>query len=200
MQATYVDNVLTQLRTALERDDFAAAAAIIESLRAPDQADLFAELLDEEQVALLPELSPANSADILEEMDDQEAAELVAGLSAKALIAIVDEMQPDEAADLLGDIDPGQAQMVLAGLEDPEEVRPLLLHPDDSAGGLMTSEFLALRRRICVTERGMDSSLRGALTAFVRLSALRPGSKFPRAYFAARRSEGRTSYCPQYRR
>jgi len=36
----------------------------------------------------------------------------------------------------------------VAGLEDPEEVRPLLLHPDDSAGGLMTSEFLALRRRM----------------------------------------------------
>jgi magnesium transporter len=42
--------------------------------------------------------------------------------------------------------------MVLAGLEDPDEVRPLLLHPDDSAGGLMTSEFLALRRRMTAAE------------------------------------------------
>ncbi len=68
------------------------------------------------------------------------------------IIRIVDEMEPDEAADLLGDINPEQAQVVLAGLEDPDEVRPLLLHPDDSAGGLMTSEFLALRRRMTALE------------------------------------------------
>jgi magnesium transporter len=53
---------------------------------------------------------------------------------------------------LLGDIQPEIAQIVLAGLEDPEEVRPLLIHPDDSAGGLMTSEFLALRPRMTAIE------------------------------------------------
>lgn len=152
MEAFTLDLALAQLRTALEQNDLAAATAIIESLRPPDQADLFTELDDREQAALLPELNPADSADILEEMDDEEAAELVATLSPDTIIAIVDEMEPDEAADLLGDIAPEQARVVLAGLEDPEEVRPLLLHPDDSAGGLMTSEFLALRRRMTAAE------------------------------------------------
>jgi magnesium transporter len=41
---------------------------------------------------------------------------------------------------------------VLAGIEDPDEVSPLLLHADESAGGLMTSEFLALRRRMTAAE------------------------------------------------
>jgi magnesium transporter len=136
----------------LERDDLLGAAAIIEALRPPDQADLFTELDDDDQVALLPELNPADAADILEEMDDEEAAEFVATLPTETIIRIVDEMEPDEAADLLGDIHPEQARAVLAGLEDPEEVRPLLLHPDDSAGGLMTSEFLALRRRMTASE------------------------------------------------
>jgi magnesium transporter len=76
----------------------------------------------------------------------------VATLPTDALIRIVDKMEPDEAADLLGDIHPQRAQAVLAGLEDPDEVRPLLLHPDDSAGGLMTSEFLALRRLMTAAE------------------------------------------------
>ena len=152
METPILDDVLVQLRDALEKDDLATAAAIIEALRPPDQADLFTELDDEDQVALLPKLNPADSADILEEMDNEEAAELVAALSTEAIIRIVDEMEPDEAADLLGDIHPQQAQEVLAGLEDPEEVRPLLLHPDDSAGGLMTSEFLALRRRMTAGE------------------------------------------------
>jgi magnesium transporter len=126
----------------------ASATAILEALRPPDQADLFSELDDAEQAVLLPELDPADSADILEKMDDQEAADLVATLPPETVIRIVDEMEPDEAADLLGDIAPAQARAVLAGMEDPEEVRPLLLHPDDSAGGLMTSEFLALRRKM----------------------------------------------------
>jgi len=152
MEIATLDYILAQLRAALERDDLAGAVATIQALRPPDQADLFAELDDEHQAALLPELNPAASADILEELDDQEAAELVAGLPTETVVRIVDKMEPDEAADLLGDIHPRQAQAVLAGLEDPDEVRPLLLHPDDSAGGLMTSEFLALRRRMTAGE------------------------------------------------
>jgi len=152
MEPPVLEDVVSKLRAVLERDDLTGAAAIIESLRPPDQADLFTELDDREQVALLPELNPADLADILEEMDDEDAAELVASLSTEAIIRIVDEMEPDEAADLLGDIHPEQARAVLAGLEDSEEVRPLLLHPDDSAGGLMTSEYLALRRRMTTGE------------------------------------------------
>jgi magnesium transporter len=152
MESFALEGILTQLRTALERDDLRGAVAIIASLRPPDQAELFSELQDEEQIVLLPELHPDDSADILEEMDDEEAAELVAGLSTEAIIRIVDEMEPDEAADLLGDMPHERAAAVLAGLEDPEEIRPLLLHPDDSAGGLMTSEFLALRQRMTAGE------------------------------------------------
>ncbi len=152
MEPFILEDVLARLRAALERDDLAGAAAIIEALRPADQAELFSELDDEDQVALLPQLNPADSADILEEMDEEEAAELVASLPTETVIRIVDEMEPDEAADLLGDISPDQAQAVLAGLEDPDEVRPLLIHPDDSAGGLMTSEFLALRRRMTAAE------------------------------------------------
>lgn len=152
METATLDDILAQLRATLERDDLVGAVAILQALRPPDQADLFSELNDEHQVALLPELHPADSADILEELDDEQAAEVVAALPTETVIRIVDEMEPDEAADLLGDIRPEQAEAVLAGLEDPDEVRPLLLHPDDSAGGLMTSEFLALRRLTTAAE------------------------------------------------
>lgn len=152
METINLDHVLEQLRAALEGQDLMAAVSIIEALRPPDQAELLAELDEDDQVALLPELNPEDSADILEELDEEEAAELVASLPTDTLIRIIDEMEPDQAADLLGDMEPAQAHAVLAGLEDPDEVRPLLLHPDDSAGGLMTSEFLALRRRMTAGE------------------------------------------------
>ncbi|MCD6291451.1 MAG: magnesium transporter [Anaerolineae bacterium] len=152
MERLLIESALGRVRAALERGDYDQAVAIIESLRPADQAEVFSELDEEDQETLLPRLSPEDSADILEELDEEEAAELAQTLPPRELSRIVDEMEPDEAADLLGDIPPEQAEAVLASLEDPEEVRPLLVHPDDTAGGLMTSEFLALRRRTTVAE------------------------------------------------
>jgi magnesium transporter len=59
---------------------------------------------------------------------------------------VLDEMEPDEAADILGGLPPSQAAQALAAMEDPDEVISLLHHPDESAGGLMTTSFIALRR------------------------------------------------------
>ena len=143
-------DILNKLQVSLEHDNLDEAIALIESLRSPDQAELFSELEEHEQTALLPRLDPSNSADILEELDEQNAARLVANMPAATVARIVDKMEPDEAADLLGDMPPHRAQAVLEKLEEPDEVRPLLIHPDDSAGGLMTSAFLALRPRTTI--------------------------------------------------
>ena len=139
------EELLAQLQDVLERDDFDSAIHLIEVLRGPDQAVLFAELDDDEQIELLPKLDLSDSADILEDMDDPETAKLASSLPIDTIARIVDEMEPDKAADLLGDLSDEQRSAVLARLNDPGEVRPLLIHPDESAGGLMTSEFLALR-------------------------------------------------------
>jgi magnesium transporter len=152
MLQTTLDDILAQVRVRLEHDDLSGAVSLIQSLRSPDQADLFAELDDDDQVALLPQLDPGDSADILEELEDEDAARLVSGLKVADLARIVDEMEPDEAADLLAEMDDRQVNDILSRLEDPAEVRPLLVHPEDSAGGLMTSTYLALRRRMTVAE------------------------------------------------
>jgi len=144
---TTFDERLKQLQMALEANDLPRALALLAEIQAPDKAELVDELDAEEQVLLLPKLKPEDSADILEEMDETRAAELLVSLPEAAAVRIIDEMEPDEVADLLGDLTPDQARVFLDRLEDAEEIRPLLLHPDDSAGGLMTSEYLALRRR-----------------------------------------------------
>ncbi len=148
MQALTLDDIIEELRQALERNDIETALQLLNALRTPDRADVVEELDDEQRAALLRRIEPAQVADIVEELEDREAAEYIASLPRERAIRILDEMEPDEAADLLGDLEPQQALELISGLEDPEEVRPLLLHPDDSAGGLMTSEFLALRRRM----------------------------------------------------
>ncbi|NOZ51213.1 MAG: magnesium transporter [Chloroflexi bacterium] len=152
MEAPILEHVLVQLRNALERDDLVGAANIVEALRPADQADLFNELDEDQQRALLAKIAPEDSADILEELDDEAVAELISSLSDEALVSIMDEMEPDEAADLLGDMAPERARELISRLEDPDEVRPLLLHSDETAGGLMTTEYLALRRRMTAAE------------------------------------------------
>jgi magnesium transporter len=54
--------------------------------------------------------------------------------------------RPDEAANILGDLKPEQARDVLAQMDEADDVRPLLAHPDETAGGQMTTSFIALRR------------------------------------------------------
>lgn len=144
--------ILEELQVSLDRGDMPRAVEIFAALRPADMAAVFDALDQEEQIALLGSLPASESADILEELDDEDVAELIATLPNPQLVRIMDEMEPDEAADLLGDIQPERAEALLSDLEDEDELRPLLIHPDESAGGIMTSSFLALRRRMTVAD------------------------------------------------
>jgi magnesium transporter len=144
--------ILDQVKEAISRDDWRQAATLVQALRPPDQAELFGQLLPEEQDQLLSRLAVEDSADILEELENEEAAEVAVRLEPEDLARILDEMEPDEAADLLGDIPIEQAAEALAGMEEPEEVRPLLRYSDDTAGGLMTAIGVVLHRHMTVED------------------------------------------------
>lgn len=148
MEQVILEDVLAQMRAALEANDLTTASSIIEALRPADQADIFSDLDDQQRTQLLPEINPADAADIIEELYDEDAAEIAVQLPLATLVRIVNEMEPDEAADLLDDMHPTQADAVLVQLEAAHQIRPLIHYPDDSAGGLMTSSFIALQRRM----------------------------------------------------
>lgn len=147
-----IEAILAEIREALAEGDWDRATALIEVLRPPDQADIFEELLLAEQDQLLPQLELEDSADILEELEEEKAAEIAARLPIVELSHILNEMEPDEAADLLGDMKPERAAKALALLEEAEEIRPLLAHDDESAGGLMTPTDVVLREGMTVEE------------------------------------------------
>jgi magnesium transporter len=141
-----IENTIDQLRTALDRDDLNLAIHILDSLKRPeDKAEVFEELDVQDQADILPRLTPEDSAEILVELDDEDQAEIAERLDDKTLSRVLDEMEPDDAADVIGDLPQERQQRVLAGMEDADDVRPLLIHPDESAGGLMTTSFMTLR-------------------------------------------------------
>jgi magnesium transporter len=82
------------------------------------------------QVEVLEDLSPERAADILEEMSPDDAADLIADLSDTARDRILPLMESEEV----------------------EEVRELLGYPEDSAGGIMTTEFIAIPATLTATE------------------------------------------------
>jgi magnesium transporter len=142
----FLSVTLERIRSALDEQRLADALSILLDLHPADQAELF-NLLDEEvQVYLLSQMDIPSTADLLEEMEDEEVLEAVESLTTERLADLLDEMEPDEAADLLGDLSPSQVSAVLAQMEDADEVVPLLGYPDETAGGLMTTWFIALRR------------------------------------------------------
>ena len=140
-----VDILLGQIRAALERGDPKSAAELLEALRPADQAGVFDDLEPAEQDFLIPTLNVEDSADILEELEEEDAAEVAERLKADKLASILDHMEPDEAADLLGDIGPEKASRVLDVMREADEVKPLLKHHDETAGGLMTSASIVLK-------------------------------------------------------
>lgn len=152
MKRVDTDAILGEVSTALSSGDWNRAVKLIEALRPPDQAKVFHDLPAPDQHELLPRLNPEDSADILEELEENEAAVIASRLDPGELAFILDEMEPDETADLLGDLNPSQAVEVLAAMEDPEEVRPLLVHADTSAGGLMTSAKITLHTELTAKE------------------------------------------------
>ncbi len=146
MHGKTLDQTLSDIRAFLEANDPSGAIKLLERLRPQDQAQVFGELSPETQSQLFSRLNIQDSADILEELSDDEAADLAERIAPESLARILDEMEPDEAADVLGDLPPLQAAAALDGMQDADEVRPLMLHRDETAGGLMTSDFLILRQ------------------------------------------------------
>jgi len=67
---------------------------------------------------------------------------------------ILEEMSPDDAADLVADLDQTTRDEILAHMEQDEkdEVQELLSYPEDSAGGMMTTEFVALEEHLTAAE------------------------------------------------
>jgi magnesium transporter len=140
-----VDRALAQVRAALDRNNVQGAIAALERLKQDEQVEVFDELDVEDQAELLPRLDPETAADIVVELDSQEQADIAERVDDQTLSRILDEMEPDDAADVIGDLPEERRQRVLANMEEADDVRPLLIHPDESAGGLMTTSFLTLR-------------------------------------------------------
>ncbi len=117
-------------------------ARLAEALSYHHGSEVVESLDDETAAETLEEMPAERQAQILGDMDEERAAD------------ILEWMSPDEAADVLGDLPEDKAEELLGLMEDEEqaEVAELLPYEDDTAGGLMTTEFVSLPRELTVGE------------------------------------------------
>jgi CBS domain-containing protein len=110
-----------------------------------DLADILEELDSKVGTALLSSLDVEKIADVIENLDDEKLqAQLLESFGRDKASDVLEEMAPDEAADLLGDLSEEKAEQLIAemGPEKAEELRELLSYPEETAGGLMTTDYL----------------------------------------------------------
>ncbi len=117
-------------------------ASIIDELAPRDRAGILAALDDEAAADAIEEMEPDTQVEVLEDLPPERAAD------------ILEEMSPDDAADLVADLSEAARREILPLMEreEADEVNQLLGYPEDSAGGIMTTEFIAIPQHLTAAQ------------------------------------------------
>ena len=116
----------------------------LSTLHPADQAELIARLDAPLWAPLLPRIPREALAQILAYLSEEPRRRVVAELAPDLLGPVLDQVDRDVAVDILHELPPERAPAVLANMRSAAELAPLLPHTDESAGGRMTSDFVAL--------------------------------------------------------
>ncbi len=189
--------VLRELRALLREGEEEALRIFLQLVRPEDIADWLDELSAEERRRILAALDNEAAGTVLADATPSIRAELLEELSPQKLARIAETMPPDEAADLIGDLEDEEGERVLHHIdaEDEKVLRDLLEYDEESAGGIMNPNVVALSRDATVDDAiqvlrtlGDDAVTaavyvvdhEGRLVGFVRLRHLvtaRPGAR-----------------------
>lgn len=123
-------------------------------LHPADLAEIVSDLTRAESGKFLEALDIETLADTLEEVEPDFQAHLVETMPDEKVADVLEEMAPDEAADLLAELPEARSQELLELMEDDEaeDVRKLLAYPEDTAGGIMTTEYIAIGPNLTAEE------------------------------------------------
>ncbi len=126
----------------------------LEQMHPADLADIVEELSPEDREAIIEAIDTEVAAEALSEMDPDTQAQIIEALDASKAADILEEMAPDEAADVLGELPEEASEEILEEMESAPkaEVEELLEYDEDTAGGLMNTEFVAVHEDAAVAD------------------------------------------------
>jgi Mg/Co/Ni transporter MgtE len=127
---------------------------LLERMHPADLADIVEDLSPEDREAIFETIDSEVAAEALTEVEPDIQASILESLEAEKAAEIVEEMSPNEAADALAELEPQTSDEILEEMEqEPKtEVEELLEYHEDSAGGLMNTEYVALPENATVAD------------------------------------------------
>ena len=160
------ENYREELEKLLLSKDYKALRKKMEDMNVVDLAFIMDEMEDEDSLKLFRILPKDMAADVFAnlELDDQQY--IISSMSDTEASNIIDNLMADDATDLLEEMPANVVKKILANAspETRADINHLLRYPEDSAGSIMTVEFVDLREQMTVEEaivrikrRGLDS-------------------------------------------
>jgi magnesium transporter len=146
----------------------------LERMHPADLADIMEELSPNERQSIIASLDEETAAEALAELDKRLTTQIVETLAPEKAADILEEMEPDQVADVIADMTPESSREVLSEMpgEEAREVRELLKFDENSAGGMMNTDFIyvgegATRDEVIAWIRDMEVDLERLDTVFL---------------------------------
>ncbi len=148
------DAVMKTIMALLENKRYASIKDIFGTLKPADVAAMFDELGPENLSVLFRLLPKEQAAETFVEMDEDAQELLIRSFSDSELKAVLDEMYVDDAVDLIEEMPANVVKRILrqADPETRKSINEILKYPEDSAGSIMTTEYVSLRPKMTIAE------------------------------------------------
>jgi len=146
---------VNNIRDLVEQNNTEQALEVLDIMHAADIAELYDELNIEEAKFLYLLLDKEKSADVITQLSDEDREKFLDALPSEVVAKqFIEEMDSDDAADILGDMTEERQGEVLSHIEDYEQagdIVDLLHYHENTAGGLMAKELVAVNQKLSVS-------------------------------------------------
>lgn len=126
----------------------------LDELHPADVADILEQLDPKQRADVFQHLDDARAGDAISEMEEEFQADVIGDLDDARASRLLGDMDPDDAADIVGGLPYEKAEKLLRlmGVENAAGIRQLLGYREDTAGGLMTTQYVSMRTTDTVAE------------------------------------------------
>ncbi len=140
-------NYIQPLQPKLSTIALTVPGQMVSELHPADLADLISQVSHEEGAQFIQNLDVETAADAISELETDVQTAMISDMDPARAADIIEEMPPDEAADVISALPAEKAKEILEQVEaeEAEDIQELLGHEHDTAGGLMTNEFIAYK-------------------------------------------------------
>jgi len=147
-------NYIQPLEPKLTQISLKIPRQLLSELHPADLAEIISQISHKEGATFFKGLDVETAAEALSELEPDVQAAIITTMDSEKAADIIEEMPPDEAADVLSDLPAEKAKEILENIEkeEAEDIQELLSHKEDTAGGLMTNEFIAYNQNLTVKE------------------------------------------------